>query len=75
MYSQYILGRFYGFGHKVGINKKSVLPAGKRCLGCQHPAHFALQLGAGLAHQLGVVDQPVLGRVMLCFQGLDIMCT
>ena len=52
-----------------------ILPAGKRCLGCEHPAHFALQLGAGLSHQLGVVDQPVLGRVMLRFQGLDIMCT
>ena len=32
--------------------------------------HLALELGAGLAHQLGVVDQAVLGSVMLGLESL-----
>ena len=33
-------------------------------------SHLPLQLGAGLAHQLGVVDQTVLRSVVLCLQSL-----
>ena len=33
-------------------------------------AHLPLQLGAGLSHQLGVIDQTVLGSVVLRLQSL-----
>ena len=35
------------------------------------PTHLALVLGCGLAHQGGVVYQPVLGRVSACLQGSE----
>ncbi len=46
------------------------VPASEWGLGGEHPADLALEPGAGPAHQLGVVDQTVLWRVVLCLQRL-----
>ncbi len=46
------------------------VPAPERGLGGEHPADLALEPGAGLPHQLGVVDQTVLRRVVFRLQRL-----
>merc|ERR1719318_1951929 len=55
----------------VGFIAKSVHTRGKSSLSSKHTAHLSLQLGAGLPHQLCVVDETILGGVVLGLQGLE----
>lgn len=51
------------------IISQRIQPHGQGSLGSQHSGHLALELGGCLPHQAGVVDQAVLGRVVLGLEG------
>ena len=52
----------------VSVVSQSVHSRRQGSLGSQHTRHFALELWSCLPHQAGMVDQPVLRRIVLGFQ-------
>ena len=63
----YLLAALDTNGGLAGL-PKSINTNGKRALGCQHSADLALELGRTLPDQAGVVDEPILWRLVLRLQ-------
>ena len=52
----------------IGRLAQSIHPDGEGALGRQHSGDLALELGSGLPNEGGVVDEAILGRLVLCLQ-------